>query len=147
MAIELGAAYISILPATDKLASGIKASLKDAQGEALNAGKKIGDDLDQGASKGIGSLKENLVKNLKAGAALAGAAAGAIIAKSIVDAMGQEAGSDKMAAALGLNPAQAKKAGKAAGLLYKNGFGESVSDTQDMVKSIIGNMPQLKTAS
>lgn len=56
MAIELGAAYISILPETSKLASGIKSSLGDAEKASVTTGKKMGSNIAGGLKKSMAGL-------------------------------------------------------------------------------------------
>jgi tape measure domain-containing protein len=66
VAIELGAAYISILPSTDKLAPAIKAELDDIQDEADRSGRDSG--------SRFGSSFKSMVGNALKGGVLAGLA-------------------------------------------------------------------------
>lgn len=52
MAIEVGAAYLSILPTTDKLAPGIKTALKVSQKVVDAAGKDMGSSIAKGITAG-----------------------------------------------------------------------------------------------
>lgn len=56
MAIELGAAYISILPSTDKLAPAIRKELGAVEREAAASGKRSGGFLAGGLKSGIGKV-------------------------------------------------------------------------------------------
>jgi hypothetical protein len=217
MAIEVGTAYLSILPSLDKLAEGIKGELKTGQKMTDAASKSMGTSLangmKSGASEGATAIKSALKEGTKAagsegkaagkefadgvegetksikdqikdtfkkgsesakqsgkkagqdfsdeaekgskklsgslaaGMAAAGAAAGAALASSFSSVLGQGVASDKLAAKLGLNQQQADTAGKVAGDLYKGGFGESVQDMSDTVKSVLSNIPGLANAS
>lgn len=85
-----------------------------------------------------------------AGAALAATAAGAIgvaLTKGIVDSMDIEAGNDKLQAQLGLTEEQAGKAGKAAGSLYANNYGDSMEQIQAATGSVMSSISGMKNAS
>lgn len=69
MAIELGSAYISILPSTDKLAPAIKAELADIQDDASREGDRSGSSFASSFKAKMGSL---LKGGLIAGAASVG---------------------------------------------------------------------------
>lgn len=70
---------------------------------------------------------------------LALAAGGAIalgLAAGIGEALQREAGTDVLAAQLGASPEEAKRLGEAAGAVYSAGYGESVQDANDALKSL-----------
>ncbi|MFE9767057.1 phage tail tape measure protein [Streptomyces sp. NPDC005808] len=70
---------------------------------------------------------------------LALAAGGAIamgIGAGIMEALEQSAGADVLAAQLGATPAEAQKLGEAAGAVYADGYGESVADANEALKSL-----------
>ncbi|MFE6159812.1 phage tail tape measure protein [Streptomyces sp. NPDC056486] len=70
---------------------------------------------------------------------LALAAGGAIaigIGAGLMEALNQEADSDLLAAQLGASPAEAAQLGKAAGQVYSAGYGESVADANEALKSL-----------
>lgn len=70
---------------------------------------------------------------------LALAAGGAIaigIGMGIASALEKEAGADVLAAQLGASPAEASALGKAAGAVYADGYGESVADANEALKSL-----------
>ena len=75
---EIGTAYISILPSTDKIAPGVKKAL----GGVEKAGESTGRSLGSKISSGIG-------KTLKVGAAATGATVGGLLAGSIAKGMGR----------------------------------------------------------
>jgi len=70
---------------------------------------------------------------------LALAAGGAIavgIGAGIAAALEKEVGTDLLAAQLGASPAEAQKLGEAAGSIYADGYGESVADANEALKSL-----------
>ncbi|WP_327253169.1 phage tail tape measure protein [Streptomyces sp. NBC_01244] len=70
---------------------------------------------------------------------LALAAGGAIavgIGMGLAAALEKEVGSDLLAAQLGASPAEAKTLGEAAGAVYAAGYGESVADANEALKSL-----------
>ncbi|MER5894767.1 phage tail tape measure protein [Streptomyces sp. NPDC001876] len=70
---------------------------------------------------------------------LALAAGGAIavgIGAGIAAALEKEVGTDLLAAQLGASPAEAKTLGEAAGAVYADGYGESVADANEALKSL-----------
>ncbi|MGW6313821.1 phage tail tape measure protein [Streptomyces sp. NPDC055099] len=66
----------------------------------------------------------------------AGGAIAAGIGMGIMEALEQGAGADVLAAQLGASPAEAKKLGEAAGAVYSDGYGESVADANEALKSL-----------
>ncbi|SDL14309.1 Phage-related minor tail protein [Nocardioides sp. YR527] len=79
--------------------------------------------------------------------ALGGAAAAALFGASLVSAMNLEPGQDKIAASLGLTEKQAEIAGKVAGDVYANGWGQSADDVNNAVESIMSSIKGMKGAS
>ena len=79
MAIEVGTAYISILPTTDKLSAGIKSALKDVETEADKTGKEAGKKMGGGFKSG---LKKALVGVAAIGAG-ATVGAGSTVTKEV----------------------------------------------------------------
>ncbi|MEV8015645.1 phage tail tape measure protein [Streptomyces sp. NPDC086554] len=69
-------------------------------------------------------------------ATAAGAGIAVALAAGIGQALEQEAGSDVLAAQLGASPSEAKKLGEAAGAVYSDGYGESVADANEALKSL-----------
>jgi len=99
---------------------------------------KVGWD-DSAVDKG-GKESESKVKNwagaLKGAALGVGAAVGAALVSGVMTAMDNEAANDKLAAKMGVfNPEMQKELGTAAGNLYKNAYGESISDVNDVIAS------------
>jgi len=119
---------------------------------ALNLGELFGtigldaSDWDKKLKGAQGSLKKFGV----AGAALAATAAAAIgvaITKGVVDSIDIAAGNDKIQAQLGLTEDQAGKAGKAAGSLYANNYGDSMEQIQAATGSVMSSISGMRDAS
>ena len=88
--MELGTAYISILPSTRNFAKAINQELRTVESDAKRSGKIAGDNiadgLEDGGKKGSGKLGGLLKAGLVGAAAAAGVAAGAIFASSFAAA-------------------------------------------------------------
>jgi phage-related minor tail protein len=72
---------------------------------------------------------------------------GALISKGIADNMDIKAANTKLAAQMGLTTGEAKKAGDAAGSVYRSGFGGSIEDVNEAIKGVGNNMIGLKDIS
>lgn len=86
---------------------------------------------------------EKAMGGLKKGAAIAGAAAGAALLMGLNQAIDNDSAIRKLSAANGFDPAEQEAAGKMAGDLYKNAYGESmeqVTATIDGVSSTLADM-------
>jgi hypothetical protein len=92
-----------------------------ASDEAGDAGEKMGDRF--------GKLKETT--------AAAGAAAGAALMVGLLGAMENEKATDKLAAQLGAGSPIAESAGRVAGELWADAYGESITDAADAVKTVL----------
>lgn len=211
--IDLGTAYINVLPSTRDLAQGIRDALRGATRDARTAGNQMGENLANGITsnlqdvgtairnelndgadaastagndagedfstqfaggiRGIGQRLRSIFDGSVADAGASGSdagtrfsegfqtrmegfntalagiglAAGAAVGAAVLEGATQEAAADKMAAALGLNPADQKKFGGIAGALYKEGFGESVADNQLTVTAVLAGLPDMRKAS
>lgn len=131
--VELAKAYVSLIPSF----KGGKAKIGEELGEpAEEAGEDAGEKAGKGFTSKIGTV-------LKAGlvgvAALAGAA--------LVEAMDIEAGTDKMAASLGLTAKESQRAGDVAGRLFAGAYGESMEEVNTAVESVISSIDGMRTAS
>lgn len=83
----------------------------------------------------------------KGALAIGGAAAAAAFGMALSGAMNIEAGTDKIAASLGLTEQEAERAGKAASGAYSNGWGESSEEVNSAVEAIMGSIKGMRTAS
>lgn len=117
--------------------------------KAEAAGRKVGDGFEDGARKAGGSGGALAGMISKAGPAVAAAAvavgllAGAALLKGAQSALEAGKAGDRMAAALGVDPAEQARLGAVAGRLYAGAYGESfgeVTDAIDAVKSSISGL-------
>ncbi|AYN56832.1 tape measure protein [Arthrobacter phage Andrew] len=141
-AVELAAAYVSLVP-----------SFEGAQGaitkQLTPAAKAAGDEAGDVAGKGFGAKFSGVLgSGAFKGAMVGGAAAvGVALAGGFAMAVeGADAGA-KVAASLSLNPAEAKKAGDVAGSLYAGAYGESLTDVNAAVGSVMSSIGGMRTAS
>ncbi|MGW5402666.1 phage tail tape measure protein, partial [Streptomyces sp. NPDC003952] len=95
------------------------------------------------AAKGVGKTFEKVFGGLgkiAAGAALPVAGAAGVVglgfASAFSDALDLQDAKAKLVAQLGFGDADSKKAGKIAGDLYKNAYGESLSDVNDTLATV-----------
>lgn len=119
---------------------------------ALNLGElfgTIGLDASEWDTK-LEGAQDSLKTFGVAGAAVAGAAAVAIgvaLSKGIGDAIDIEAGTDKVQAQLGLTEEQAGTAGRAAGSLFAQNYGESMEDVNGAVAAVMSSIKGMRDAS
>jgi hypothetical protein len=116
----------------DKARGTFKKFTKDIDDEAGKSGGKAGGSLTKGLSDGLGSLKA-------LPALAAGSAIGAAVISGFMQAMDVEGANHLLAAQLGLTEKQSAKSGKIAGDLYKQAFGDSVADIDDVLQSVFQN--------
>jgi phage-related minor tail protein len=136
-AVELATAYVSIVPSFEGGREKIsKELIPDAEGAGKEAGKKAG----KGIGAGLSSVGASVAKI--GGVGLAGALTGGFIAA--IESTDINA---KLAAQLSLTPAQATKAGDAAGSLYAHAYGGSLSETSEAVGAVMSSMHGMSDAS
>ena len=82
--------------------------------------------------------------NAKKAAMVAGAAVGAALGAAVVGAVNLQPVQSKVTAQLGLTEAQAKKAGKAAGAVYRDGWGESLADANQLTGDVLSAIEGLR---
>ncbi|MFE0699412.1 phage tail tape measure protein [Streptomyces sp. NPDC058872] len=109
--------------------------VEDALREATEEAGRLGDEISSGADDAGGAL-DGLADKFGGLATIAGAAVGAALVAGISEAMDREAGNGLLAAQLGANPDEAKRLGEAAGDIYSSGWGESVADANEALKSL-----------
>lgn len=124
--LELATAYVSLTGSAKGLAGGIA----DELGAPI---EKAAKDTGDRASDKFGSA-------FKAGLGAVGVGAGALLSKGFMDSVSQEAGTDKLAAQLGIfNPQFSKDLGKVAGDLYAGAYGDSLGTVNDAIKEVLQN--------
>lgn len=109
----------------------VEEALKQATEEAQRLGREVAEAGDE-ASTEMGGFADKFGGL----AAAAGLAVGAGLFAGISEAMDRESGTDLLAAQLGADPAQAKALGQAAGQVYSAGYGESIADANEALKSL-----------
>lgn len=110
-------------------------STRDAADEVEKSSSRMGDAMGK-----IGS-------GLQTAGLAAGAAAGAAITAGLMSAVEQEATVDKLAARLGLSPAEHERLGGLAGDLYASAYGESLDEVSLAVETVYGSIEGMATAS
>ena len=122
---EIGSAFISLLPSMRGFGNAVE---REGSGPMASVGSKFG--------KVLG------------GALVAGtAAAGAAIAAGVMGGMENEVSTDRMAAALGLGPAESERLGGVAGSLYAEAYGDSFADVTTAVESVYSSIAGMSSAS
>ena len=92
-------------------------------------------ELDRGLDEVPNKLKRAGAKAAQAGAAV-GASIAVAMGGALVEAMSREAGSDKLAAQLGLSDADSARMGKVAGEVYAGAYGDSLGQVNDAIGAI-----------
>lgn len=86
-------------------------------------------------------------KRALTGVVTAVAAAGAAVASGFFGNIAAGQGNDKLASQLGLDPKQAEQAGRVAGALYRDAYGESLEQVNTAVGAVISSIDGMRTAS
>lgn len=180
MAVELGVAYVSLLPSTSKLAAGVAAEFGKVETDAKAASTRISAALASGikpldvevgkpviptpANPTLDALPAPEVEaptlpsadtggffsSLKSAMGPIGAIAGGVLGTALIGgvkaAMEVEAGRDLLAAQLGLGEKESAKLGKVAGSLYSNAYGESLTEVNDALRTVLLNVPGYQDA-
>jgi hypothetical protein len=138
VSVELATAFVNLQSST----RGLGKQITKEFGPLQPAASKAGDEASEGFSERFkGGLKKSM--------AVVGAVGGAIAAKGFLDATSKEAGSDLLAARIGLSPEESARIGKIAGGLYGNAYGADlgqVNDAIDGIKSNIGDLGKFSNA-
>lgn len=116
--VELGVGYVSLTVSAEGITSDIEQQLA---GPLVDASDAAGDPAAKAFASGFG-------RQLAAGLAAAGV--GAALTKGVLDGMARDASSDRMAARLGLDPAQQEQLGQVAGSVYAGAYGDSLEEVQ-----------------
>jgi phage-related protein len=136
VSVELATAFVHLQSST----RGLGKQITKEFGPLQPAASKAGDEASEGFSERFkGGLKKSM--------AVVGAVGGAIAAKGFLDATSKEAGSDLLAARIGLSPEESARIGKIAGGLYGNAYGEDLGQVNDAIDGIKGNMGDLGSFS
>lgn len=123
-------------------------ALRSAEKETEEATERIHGRISAGF--GGGRIRTALVGGFsaaKTGVAAAGLAVGAAFMGALNRAMETEAAGDKLAGQLGLTERQSARAGRIAGQLYKENYGESLEGVNDALRSVGQNIEAVTKAS
>jgi hypothetical protein len=147
MAVKVGELYGELRlddEMTKQLARAEQSFKSTAKG--LDADAKLGLDVsgvDDGASEG-GAKIDSMISGWAAGGALAAAGVGVAIGVALVGGVtgvierGQT--TDKVAAALGLDPTQADRVGRLAGEIYADAWGSSFAEVASTIEAVVSTV-------
>ncbi|MFT4189863.1 MAG: phage tail tape measure protein [Aeromicrobium sp.] len=76
-----------------------------------------------------------------------GAGVGLALAASLAQNVSAEAANDKLAAQFGMTEAEAARAGKVAGSLYSQAYGDSMGQVNDAIGAVMGSIDGMREAS
>lgn len=144
MATEVGTAYVRLIPSMRGFSAEASKGLKTGlAGPSRKAGADAGDAMGGGVASGLdgssGKLKSaagRLGGVFTSALKGVGLTAGVALVGGVISALDQEAAVDKLEAQLGGGP-MAKEAGVIAGRLYTEGFGSSVGDVGEGVRTVM----------
>lgn len=125
-----------------------KETFKRVPAEASRSGETAGKGFSKKfeASTGKMSLSKKALIGIGAAIGTAATAAAGLFTKGFADNMHLEVANDKLAGQLDLTTAQADKAGKMAGQIYADNWGESIDDVNNALASVqtnIGNISNM----
>jgi phage-related minor tail protein len=124
--------------------------MSEVVGEAVVVVKQDDSGIDlsksgESAGKGFAGGFSGIFKKLPQLAAVA--AVGAIVSKQFINALNVDAGAHKIAAQLGLTQTESAQAGKVAGELYADNFGENIGEVQESVGDVIAGIKGMRNAN
>lgn len=111
---------------------------------ASNLKNNISSEMGEAGAKGSSVFGKVVKAGLIGAVAGVGLLVGKAITGGIDSAFKQRKEQYNLQAALGLTPKQSKAAGKAAGSLYSQGYGESAAENKDVVESILSNFREVR---
>ncbi|MFF5285182.1 phage tail tape measure protein [Streptomyces sp. NPDC013171] len=132
-AVEVGVGYVSVVPSARGFADELQRQIGRP---TVEVGAQVGEQSGQAASRGMLST---LGAGLKAGLAAVAVAGAAVFTAAFAQAVEQDKSNAKLAAQLGLDPKQAKRLGQIAGSVYAKGYGESVEQINDSLRTLAQN--------
>ncbi|MFJ7069206.1 phage tail tape measure protein [Streptomyces sp. NPDC101115] len=132
-AVEVGVGYVSVVPS----ARGFAEELQRQIGRStVTVGTQVGEQSGQAASQGMLS---SLGAGLKAGLAGVAVAGAAVFTAAFSKAIEQDKSNARLAAQLGLSPKEADRVGKIAGSIYAKGYGESIDQVNESLRTLAQN--------
>ncbi|AAR29750.1 endolysin [Streptomyces phage VWB] len=132
-AVEVGVGYVSVVPSARGFAEDLQRQIGRP---TVQVGAEIGEQSGQAASRG---MLTTLGAGLKTGLAAVAVAGAAVFSAAFVQAIEQDKSNARLAAQLGLDPKQAKRLGAVAGEVYAKGYGESIDQVNDSLRTLAQN--------
>jgi hypothetical protein len=133
---------------------GVGADADKAGAQVEGAGKGAGDGFVRGVMSGlagldskVGAVAEGAFDKLKGPALAGGAAAGATFMMGLNEVFSREAGTDAVAARLGLGPDASARVGRVSGKLFAGAYGESMEEVGSAVDAVMSTLPGMLGAS
>lgn len=132
-AVEVGVGYVSVVPS----ARGFGAALQAQIGRpTVQVGARIGDEAGDAAGRSMLGSLGGVVKGGIAAVAIGGAA---LFTAAFSQAVDQSKAGAKLAAQLDLGSKDAARLGKVAGSVYGKGYGESIEQVNDSLRTLAQN--------
>ncbi|MEO3976298.1 peptidoglycan DD-metalloendopeptidase family protein [Streptomyces sp. CAU 1734] len=132
-AVEVGVGYVSIVPS----ARGFAQALQDQIGRpTVQVGAELGEQAGQATGR---NMLGSLGSVLKAGIGAVAVGAGVLFVAGFNQAVEQGKSNARLGAALSLSPKESARLGKIAGSIFAKGYGESIDQINDSLKSLTQN--------
>lgn len=134
------------------ISSALKGDFRGAfstiKGDAATSADGVQHEFEEASQEGAGSMQSAFSGVVGKLPALVGAAGiGAALSNGIGESMEQARLTDKLAAQLDLTKPQAEVAGKVAGSLYSQAYGDSMEGVNEAVGSVMSSIKGMSTAS
>ncbi|MFE9300515.1 phage tail tape measure protein [Streptomyces sp. NPDC006856] len=129
MPVEVGVGYVSVVPESRGFGPALQ---RQISGPSADAGQAAGGQAGKGFLGSMGGV-------LKGGVVAIAAGAGALFAAGFSKAVADDKSNAKLGAQLGLTEKESARAGKVAGGVYAKGYGESVEQVNDSLRSLAQN--------
>jgi hypothetical protein len=132
-ATEVAIGYVSIVPS----ARGFAAELQRQIGRpTVQVGAQLGDEAGQATGR---NMLSTLGGAMKAGVGAIAATGAVLFTAAFSQALEQSASKAKLAAQLGLGPKESAQLGKASGDIYAQGYGESIDQVNESLRTLTQN--------
>lgn len=153
---ELDAGLASMLDEADAFAAELDRAIDDAFDDLDDKARRGGQDASKGFGEGLGDGGQSRMRGIGGGFmstlkglgwAAAGAAIGALIMKGLEGAMDAEDAKAKLVAQLGATAEQSRVLGDAAGKLYSQAYGDSMSDVAEALGAVGSTLVDVSSKS
>ncbi len=142
--IELAKVFISVIPTLEGKSKFGKNVKQDIEQELVPATEQATEKASTKASDKGTLLGKRL--GLKAAASFAALGLGAMLGQALAQGMDLEVANSKLTAQLDLTSQESAKAGKIAGDLWANAYGDSAADTSQAVGAVMSSIKGMRTA-